>query len=141
MGRSFWGGSPSCEVTTVKKQCNTAENKRKTVPLLQTPTDEDLSIVFSMFLCYGRDDGVVEHLLPSLDERTVCLYDDVVLLAIIHDLPLLAERMQLTRAKRFGISREAVTWKYNQRPYLDLVHSWGLEPRLGNFFEVVNATT
>lgn len=94
-----------------------------------------------MFVCYGRDDGVVEHPPLSLDERTVCLYDDVVLLTIIHDLPLLAERMQLTQAKKFGISREAVTWKYNRRPYLYLVHSWGLEPRLSDFFEVVNATT
>jgi hypothetical protein len=25
--------------------------------------------------------------------------------------------------------------------YLDLVHGWGLEARLGDLFEVVNATT
>ena len=107
LGQSFLGGSPTCKIATVKKQSNTAKNKNKTAPLLQTPTDEDLSIVFCMFVCYGRDDGVIKHLPLRLDERTVCLHDDVILLTIIHDLSLLAEWMKLTPTKIFGISRSA----------------------------------
>ena len=39
------------------------------------------------------------------------------------------------------MSRERVAWKvYNQRRYLDLIHGWRLEPRLGDLLEVVNAT-
>jgi len=67
-----------------------------------------------MFVCYGCDDGVIEHPTPSLDERTVCLHDDAVFLTIIHDLSLLAEGVKLTQAKKFGISRESVAWEYNQ---------------------------
>jgi len=84
-------------------------------PLLQSPTDENLGVTFSMFFRCGRDDGVIEHPPSRLNERTVCLYNDTVLLAILYDLPLLAEWMKL-----------------------NLVHGWGLEPHLSDFFEVVN---
>jgi hypothetical protein len=105
--------SPTCEVTTVKKKRNTTRNK-KTVPLLQAPTDENLSIVFPMFLCYGRNDRVIEHPPPSLDERTICLHDDAILLTVIHDLSLLTEWMKLAQVKKFGISRELVAQKYGR---------------------------
>ena len=67
-----------------------------------------------MFVCYGRDDRVVEHPTPGLDEWTVCLHDDAILLTIIYDLSLLAEGVKLTQTKKFGISRESVAWEYNQ---------------------------
>ena len=93
-----------------------------------------------MFVRDGCDDGVIEHPLPSLDERTVCLDDDAIRLTIIYDLSLLTERMKLTQAKKVGMSREWVAWKYNQRFYLDLVHDRGVKLRLSYFFEVANAT-
>jgi hypothetical protein len=94
-----------------------------------------------MFVRDGRDGEVIEHPLLSPDERTIRLNDDTVPVTIIYDLPLLAERMKLTQAKKFEMSRGRVTCKYNQWFYLDLVHGWGLEPRLSDLFEVVNATT
>lgn len=57
-----------------------------------------------MFVRHGRDDGVIEHPPSRLNERTVCLHDDTVLLAIIYDLPLLAEWVKLIRAKQFEMS-------------------------------------
>lgn len=92
-----------------------------------------------MFVRDGCDDGVIEHPLPSLDERTVRLNGDAIRLTVIYDLSLLKEWMKLTQAKEIGMSREWVAWKYNQRFYLDLVHNRGLEPRLSYFFEVANA--
>ena len=63
-----------------------------------------------MFGHDGRDDGVIEHVLhlrpDTKAERSVCLYDDPVLVTVIHDLSLLAERVKLTQAKRFEVSRE-----------------------------------
>ena len=56
-----------------------------------------------LFRC-GRDDGVIKHPPSCLNEWTVCLHDDSVLLAIIYDLPLLTEWMKLSRAKKFDMS-------------------------------------
>jgi len=84
-------------------------------PFLQSPADENLGVIFSVLVRCSRDYGVIKHPTSRLDERAVCLHDDAILLAIIHDLPLLAERVKL-----------------------NLIHGWGLEPRLGDFFEVVN---
>jgi len=58
-----------------------------------------------MFVRDGRDGGVIEHPLPSLDERTVRLYYDTIIVAIIHDLSLLTERMELTQNNGFEMSR------------------------------------
>ena len=78
--------------------------KRATAPLLQSPADEYLSIVFPVFVRDGRDGGMVEHPLPGLDERTVRLYYDAILVAIIHDLSLLTEWMKLAQKKQFEMS-------------------------------------
>ena len=94
-----------------------------------------------MFFRDGRDNRVIEHALPSLDERTVRLYDDAIVVTIIYDLSLLTERVKLTKVKSLDMSREWVAWKFNRRSYLDLVHGRGLEPRLGDFLEVANTTT
>ena len=57
-----------------------------------------------MFVCDGRDGGVIEHSLLSTDERTVRLHDDAVLVTIVYDLSLLTERMKLTQAKWIEMS-------------------------------------
>lgn len=76
----------------------------ETAPFLQGPTDEYLSIIFSMFFRDGRDNRVVEHSLLSPNERTVRLHDDIVLLTKIHDSSLLTKRMKLTRVNEHGMS-------------------------------------
>jgi len=40
---------------------------KETVPLLQSPTNEYLSVIFSVFVRNGRDDGVIKHPLLSPD--------------------------------------------------------------------------
>ena len=77
---------------------------KETAPLLQSPADEHLGIIFPMFIRDGRDGGVIEHPLPGLDERTVRLYYDAILAAVIHDPSLLAERMKLAQKERFKMS-------------------------------------
>ena len=54
-----------------------------------------------MFVRDGCDGGVIEHPLPGLDEWAVRLYYDAILVAVIHDLSLLTERMKLAQRKRF----------------------------------------
>ena len=49
----------------------------------------------------SRDNGMIEHPLLSPDKGAVCLDDDTVLVTVIHNLSLLAERMKLTQAKSF----------------------------------------
>ena len=78
--------------------------KKATVPLLQSPADKHLSIVFPVFVRDGCDGRMIEHPLPGLDERTVRLYYDAILVAIIHDLSLLTEWVKLTQKKRFEMS-------------------------------------
>ena len=94
-----------------------------------------------MFSRDGRDGGVIEHPLPGLDEWTVRLYYNPILVTITHDLSLLTERVKLAQMKRFEMSWGYVTWESNQRSYLDLVHGRELETRIGDLFEVVNAAT
>ena len=89
----------------------------------------------------SRDNGVIEHALLGSDKRTVCLHDDPVLVTVIHNLSLLAERMKLAQAKSFETESRAGSLEvYNQWRYLDLIHGRRLEPRLGDLLEVVNAT-
>ena len=79
-------------------------NKGEVLPLLQSPADEYLSIIFPVFSRDGRDGGVIEHPLPGLGEWTVRLYYDPILVAIIHDLSLLTKRMKLAQMNRFEAS-------------------------------------
>ena len=72
--------------------------KKETVPFLQTPADEYLGIVFPVFVRDGCDGGVIEHPLPSLDERAVRLHNNAFILTVIHDRPLLTEWVKLTKA-------------------------------------------
>jgi len=128
-------------VINIQREAVSKRNRRETAPLLQSPADEHLSIIFSMLVRDGRDSGVIEHPLLSPDERTVRLYDDTGLLAIIYDFSLLAERVKLNRANGFEMSRERTARKYNRRLYLNLVHCWGLEPRLSDLLEVADTAT
>jgi len=79
-------------------------NKGETLPLLQSPADEYLCIIFPMFVCDRCDGRVIEHSLPGLDERTVRLHYDAILVAIIHDLSLLTERVKLVQKMGFEMS-------------------------------------
>lgn len=78
---------------------------RNAAPLLQSPTDEHLGVVFSVFKRDCSDGRVIIHSLLSPDEWTVCLYHDTVLLTIVHDLSLLTERVELTKTRRFWVSQ------------------------------------
>jgi len=79
-------------------------NKGETVPLLQSPADQYLSIIFPMFVRDCCDGGMIEHPLPGLDEWAVRLNYDAILVAIIHNLSLLTKRMKLAQKKRFEMS-------------------------------------
>ena len=67
--------------------------------------NEYLSIIFSMFVRDGRYGGVIEHPLSGPNEWAIRLHNDTVLLTVIHDFSLLAERMKLAQAKKFEMSR------------------------------------
>jgi len=105
LGLSFWVGLPICKAATVSKQRDVVRTlKRETVPLLQSPANEYLRIVFPMFARDGGDGWMIEHPLPGLDEWTVRLNYDAILAAIIHDLSLLTEWMKLAQKKRIEMS-------------------------------------
>ena len=79
-------------------------NKGEVLPLLQSPADEYLSIIFPVFVRDRCDGGMIEHPLSGLDEWTVRLYYDPILVAIIHDLSLLTKWMKLAQMNRFEAS-------------------------------------
>ena len=81
------------------------------VPPLEGPPNEDLCDVLVVLACSFLQDGVVEL---AADEWAIGLDEDSVLSAVLNDLLLLAERVQL-----------------------DLVDRWYLQTRLADLFEVL----
>ena len=81
------------------------------VPALEGPPNEDLCDVLVVLARYFLQHGVVEL---AADEWAIGLDEDSVLSAVLNDLLLLAERVQL-----------------------DLVGRWYLQTRLADLFEVL----
>jgi hypothetical protein len=67
--------------------------RQRDPPLLQAPADEDLVRTDAVFLADGEERRVLGLLVAH--QRAVCLHDDVVLLAEVDELALLAPRVEL----------------------------------------------
>ena len=72
--------------------------------------------------------GIVEG---TPDEWAVCLHNDIVLRAIVHDRPLLIKRMKLQSTVRIRESFFA-----RRSTYLYLIHGWHFETGFSNLFEM-----
>lgn len=98
--------------------------------LLQTVTDKDLVGILLVLLCHF-DQGLVAGFHVA-NERTVCFDDDVVLVAVIDNVALLAPGMQL------GLQVSPSFVNHMLGPYLDLVHY--RRPDLANLLDLLNMT-